>query len=80
MKVSPYTARAKSGNCARCGAAFREGDAAEAVVTPGIVEHRHATCERSAQDGAALGARLMNDIRDGKPVINPAPKRKVQGT
>lgn len=67
--------------CAHCGAKLRAGERAISVWNPtGVSWHEHAKCERRSTDGATLGARLMQDIRDGKPVTNPAPDRKVQGT
>ena len=85
-KRIPYTVLAfASGahSCANCGAKLVEGDAAVSVFDPdGISYHQHAQCQRPANDGASKAARLMNDIRAGKPPVNPDPahaQRKVQG-
>lgn len=73
-KRIPYTVseRAAGATCAKCGAKFREGDDAISVFDPDAISwHEHAACERDERDGASVGARLMADIRAGKPPLHP---------
>lgn len=84
VKLTGYTVTARSAGitCGVCGAKLRDGDKAISVYDPeGVSWHQHETCQRDEEDGASKAARLMQDIRDGKPPVNPnTTPMKVQGT
>lgn len=64
VRFTVLPAADKLHGCPICGAKLRAGEEALAVLSPGTAHVQHADACTPKGDGAALAARLMEEVRN----------------